>query len=112
MQLKLSRETEESIQRHLATGQFASPEDVVRAAVAQLDEYAEAVHDLRASFATNYIEANPNQLWELMELLGHVSPSSTCLYIRSRGKTRLLSMKQARGPRPGRTGFSAMVYNR
>jgi len=70
------------------------------------------LHDLRASFATNYIEANPNQLWELMELLGHVSPSSTCLYIRSRGKTRLLSMKQARGPRPGRTGFSAMVYNR
>lgn len=70
------------------------------------------LHDLRASFATNYIEANPNQLWELMELLGHVSPSSTCLYIRSRGKTRLLSMKQARGPRPGRTGFRAMVYNR
>lgn len=70
------------------------------------------VHDLRASFATNFIEANPEQFWELMELLGHVSPSSTLLYVRSRGKNRWLSMKEARGPRLGRTGFSPMVYNR
>lgn len=70
------------------------------------------LHDLRASFATNYMEENPDQFWELMELLGHVSPSSTRLYIRSRGKNRWLSMKEARGPRPGRTGFSPMVYNR
>ena len=69
------------------------------------------LHDLRASFATNYIEANPDQFWELMELLGHVSPSSTRLYIRSRGKNRWLSMKEARGPRLGKSGFSAMVYN-
>ena len=70
------------------------------------------IHDLRASFATNYLEANPEQFWELMELLGHVSPSSTRLYVRCRGKKRWLSMKEARGVRPGRTGFTAMAYNR
>src|ERR1051325_7827904 len=70
------------------------------------------IHDLRASFATNYLEAHPEQFWELMELLGHVSPSSTRLYIRSRGKNRWLSMKEAHGARPGRTGFTAMAYNR
>lgn len=70
------------------------------------------IHDLRASFATNYLEANPDQFCELMELLGHVSPSSTLLYIRSRGKNRWSSMKEARGLRPGKTGFRAMVYNR
>ncbi len=70
------------------------------------------IHDLRASFATNYLEAHPERFWHLMELLGHVSPSSTCLYIRSRGKSRLLTMKEARGPRVPGTGLSAMVYNR
>jgi len=69
------------------------------------------IHDLRASFATNYLDANPDRFWELMELLGHVSPSSTRLYIRSRGKNRWLSMKEARGVRPGRTGFTSMIYN-
>jgi len=70
------------------------------------------LHDLRASFATNYLEEHPDRFWRLMELLGHVSPSSTCLYIRSRGKSRLLTMKEARAPRVPRTGLSAMVYNR
>jgi integrase len=70
------------------------------------------IHDLRASFATNYLDANPERFWELMESLGHVSPSSTRLYIRSRGKNRWLSMKEARGARPGKTGFASMVYNR
>jgi len=70
------------------------------------------IHDLRASFATNYLEEHPDKFWHLMELLGHTSPSSTCLYIRSRGKSRLLTMKQARGPRVHGTGLSAMVYNR
>jgi len=69
------------------------------------------LHDLRASFATNYLEANPDQFGELMELLGHVSPSSTRLYIRSRGKHRVSSMKKARAPRSSRTGFGVMVYN-
>jgi integrase len=70
------------------------------------------LHDLRASFATNYLEEHPDRFWRLMELLGHVSPSSTCLYIRSRGKSRLLTMKEARAPRVPGTGLSAMVYNR
>ncbi|MBC8028490.1 MAG: site-specific integrase [Pyrinomonadaceae bacterium] len=69
------------------------------------------LHDLRASFATNYLEANPDQFGELMELLGHVSSSSTRLYIRSRGKHRMSSMKKARAPRSSRTGFGVMVYN-
>jgi integrase len=69
------------------------------------------IHDLRASFATNYIEAHPDQFWELMQILGHVSPSSTCLYIRTRGKNRLLSLNQAIGSRRGPTGFGSMVYN-
>jgi site-specific recombinase XerC len=70
------------------------------------------IHDLRASFATNYLEEHPEKFWRLMELLGHVSPSSTCLYIRSRGKNRMLSMKEARGPGLGGNGSSSMVYNR
>jgi integrase len=70
------------------------------------------IHDLRASFATNFIEANPDKFGELMENLGHVSPSSTRLYIRCRGTNRWLSMKEARGPRLGKTGFSTRVYNR
>ena len=70
------------------------------------------IHDLRASFATNYLEEHPDRFWRLMELLGHVSPNSTCLYIRSRGKSRLMTMKEARRPRVHRTGLSAMVYNR
>ena len=69
------------------------------------------IHDLRASFATNYLEENPERFWRLMELLGHISPSSTCLYIRSRGDNRVLSMKQARTPQAGRCGFTARVYN-
>ncbi|HXM51603.1 MAG TPA: site-specific integrase [Pyrinomonadaceae bacterium] len=70
------------------------------------------IHDLRASFATNYLEAHPEKFWKLMELLGHVSPASTCLYIRCRGKSRTLTMREARGPRVPGTGLSAMVYNR
>ena len=69
------------------------------------------IHDLRASFATNYLEENPERFWRLMELLGHISPSSTCLYIRSRGDNRVLSMKQARTPQAARCGFTARVYN-
>ena len=70
------------------------------------------IHDLRASFATNFLEENPDQFVELMESLGHLSPSSTMRYVRFRGKNKVLSMKQARGPRFGSAGFSPMVYNR
>jgi integrase len=69
------------------------------------------IHDLRASFATNFIEENPDQFWELMERLGHVSPSSTHLYIRFRAKDRWASMKEARRRRPSKSGFGRMVYN-
>lgn len=69
------------------------------------------IHDLRASFATNFLEENPHQFWELMEIMGHVSHSSTLLYIRSRGKNRQLSMKNARGLKRG-TGFSPKVYDK
>lgn len=69
------------------------------------------IHDLRASFATNYLEENPEKFWRLMELLGHINPSSTCLYIRSRGDSRALSMKLARTSQAGRCGLTARVYN-
>ena len=50
MQIILSEDTQNSIQRHLASGHFASAEDVVRAAIAHLDEYEETVADIHASF--------------------------------------------------------------
>ncbi|MEK6282511.1 MAG: site-specific integrase [Acidobacteriota bacterium] len=69
------------------------------------------IHDLRASFATNFLEENPEKFWRLMELLGHVSPSSTCLYIRSRGDNRVGAMKQARKSHAGSGGMTTRVYN-
>jgi site-specific recombinase XerD len=68
------------------------------------------IHDLRASFATNYLDENPEKFWRLMEVLGHTSPSSTCLYIRSRGE-RVVSMKKARTFQSGRSLFTSQVYN-
>jgi len=68
------------------------------------------IHDLRASFATNYLEENPDRFWRLMELLGHTSPSSTCLYIRSRGE-RVETMKKARAFQSGRPLFATQIYN-
>jgi Arc/MetJ-type ribon-helix-helix transcriptional regulator len=49
MQVNLSGSTEKSIERRLAAGQFDSPEEVIRAAIGQLDEYDETVADLRES---------------------------------------------------------------
>jgi integrase len=68
------------------------------------------IHDLRASFATNYLEENPDRFWRLMELLGHTSPSSTCLYIRSRGE-RVETMKKALAFQSGRPLFATQIYN-
>lgn len=68
------------------------------------------IHDLRASFATNYLDENPEKFWRLMEVLGHTSPSSTCLYIRSRGE-RVVSMKKARTFQSGKSLFTSQVYN-
>lgn len=69
------------------------------------------MHDLRASFATNYLEENPEKFWRLMELLGHSSPSSTCLYIRSRGYNRAGFRKDLRTSQAGRDGVTPRVYN-
>ena len=69
------------------------------------------IHDLRASFATKYLEENPDKFWRLMELLGHMSPASTCLYIRSRGESRVVAMKRARRSPVGRVDLTVQVYN-
>ena len=50
MELKVSEDLKRSIQRHLDRGDFSSPEEVLQAAVDQLDEYQETVADLQASF--------------------------------------------------------------
>ncbi|MDA0921952.1 MAG: hypothetical protein O2945_23040 [Planctomycetota bacterium] len=39
-----------SIQRHLDRGGYSTPEEVVQAALAQLDDYGETVEDIKASF--------------------------------------------------------------
>lgn len=49
MQVNLWGDTEKSIERRMATGQFDSPEDVIRAAVVQLDEFDACVADVRES---------------------------------------------------------------
>ena len=49
MQVNLSGSTEKSIERRMAAGQFDSPEDVIRAAIDQLDEYDTCVADIRES---------------------------------------------------------------
>jgi len=37
---------------------------------------------LRRSFATNFLEENSDQIWLLIEFLGHISPGNVHLYIR------------------------------
>lgn len=49
MQINLTGDTEESIKRRLAAGQFDSPEEVIRAAVEQLDQYEASVAGIRES---------------------------------------------------------------
>ena len=49
MQINLTGDTEKSIERRLAVGQFNSPEEVIRAAVDQLDQYEASVADIRES---------------------------------------------------------------
>jgi Arc/MetJ-type ribon-helix-helix transcriptional regulator len=50
MKLELSEDVQQSIQRHVESGGYSSPEDVVRAAIDQLDEYEDTVSDIRQSF--------------------------------------------------------------
>jgi integrase/recombinase XerC len=39
-----------------------------------------SAHTLRHTFATNYLRANPNQLVELAQLMGHDSLNTTAIY--------------------------------
>jgi integrase/recombinase XerC len=50
---------------------------------AKLTQLGVSAHTLRHTFATNYLRANPNQLVELAQLLGHDSLNTTAIYTKS-----------------------------
>jgi integrase/recombinase XerC len=50
---------------------------------AKLNRIPVSAHTLRHTFATNYLNANPNKLVELAQLLGHDSLNTTVIYTRS-----------------------------
>jgi len=50
MKLNVSPEIERSIQRHLDRGEYSSPEEVLLAALEQLNDYSETVADIDQSF--------------------------------------------------------------
>lgn len=50
---------------------------------AKLTRIAVSAHTLRHTFASNYLKANPNQLVELAQLLGHDSLNTTAIYTKS-----------------------------
>ncbi len=39
-------------------------------------------HSLRKSFATNFLEQHPDRPWVLMDLLGHLNPSTLHRYVK------------------------------
>lgn len=39
-------------------------------------------HSLRRSFATNFMEKQPDKVWVLMDLMGHLNPSTLHRYVR------------------------------
>jgi len=39
-------------------------------------------HSLRKSFATNFMEQHPDRPWVLMDLLGHLNPSTLHRYVK------------------------------
>ncbi|MBC1280808.1 site-specific integrase [Nostoc sp. UCD121] len=41
-----------------------------------------AWHSLRKSFATNYMEKRPGDIWVLMDLMGHINPSTLQRYVK------------------------------
>lgn len=41
-----------------------------------------AWHSLRKSFATNYMEKRPGDVWILMDLMGHINPSTLQRYVK------------------------------
>lgn len=50
---------------------------------AKLNRIPVSAHTLRHTFATNYLRANPNQIIELAQLLGHDSLNTTAIYTKS-----------------------------
>jgi len=50
---------------------------------AKINRIPVSAHTLRHTFATNYLRANPNQLVELAQLLGHDSLNTTAVYTKS-----------------------------
>jgi site-specific recombinase XerD len=50
---------------------------------AKLNRIPVSAHTLRHTFATNYLRANPNQLVELAQLLGHDSLNTTAVYTKA-----------------------------
>jgi len=50
---------------------------------AKLNRIPVSAHTLRHTFATNYLRANPNQLVELAQLMGHDSLTTTAVYTKS-----------------------------
>jgi integrase/recombinase XerC len=50
---------------------------------AKLNRIPVSAHTLRHTFAINYLRANPNQLVELSQLLGHDSLNTTAIYTKS-----------------------------
>jgi hypothetical protein len=53
------------------------------------------VHALRAAFAVQFDEANPDQLIALKELMGHARIETTLVYLRRKDKAR--AMEAVRG---------------
>ncbi|MBD2513163.1 tyrosine-type recombinase/integrase [Nostoc muscorum FACHB-395] len=41
-----------------------------------------AWHSLRKSFATNFMEQNPDKIWVLMDMMGHRNPSTLHCYVK------------------------------
>ncbi len=52
------------------------------------------VHALRAAFAVQFDEANPDQLIALKELMGHADVATTMVYLRRKDKAK--AMEQVR----------------
>lgn len=39
-------------------------------------------HSFRGAFATNFMESNPEKVWVLMDMMGHINPSTISRYVR------------------------------
>ena len=62
----------------------------------KLTQPSVSAHTLRHTFATNYLRANPNQLVELAQLLGHDSLNTTAIYTKPVKLNWLKRLRKAR----------------